>query len=24
MPVAKGLLTKHFKCSNCHHQFRKW
>ncbi|MGV2333777.1 MAG UNVERIFIED_CONTAM: hypothetical protein LVR18_26600 [Planctomycetaceae bacterium] len=24
MPVAKGLLTKHFKCGNCHHHFRNW
>lgn len=24
MPVAKGLLTKHFKCNNCYHHFRKW
>ncbi|MEY2727281.1 MAG: hypothetical protein RLZZ458_3148 [Planctomycetota bacterium] len=24
MPVAKGLLTRHFKCNSCQHQFRKW
>jgi hypothetical protein len=24
MPVAKGLLSKHYKCHSCHHHFRKW